>query len=285
MMEIKKNKIGNFLGGTTVQILLIFWAFMQMTPVLWQIVSSFKTTREIIVDLFAFPKSFYLGNYDFAYFSEIGVKMGVYFRNSLLITLFTLAILITVAYLAAYTIAKFKFKGKNIVLFILIILVGVPIHALIVPLYYLVSKMGLINQYLGLILPYAAFFCPFSILLLQSFFRQFPDELIEAAKIDGCNSFQAFIKVVLPLSLGAISTVFIITFIQIWNEFLLAYILMKSNNSRTLPVGIVAYQGDYVTEWGPLYAALVIAIIPTILVYLIFHRNLIKGVTAGAIKG
>ena len=280
-----KNKISSFFGSSTLQILLIFWAFLQIAPVLWQIISSFKTTPEIIRDLFAFPKSLYLGNYDFAKFSEMGVEIGAYFRNSLLITLFTLAVLITISYLAAYVIAKFRFKGKNIVLFILILLVGVPIHSLIVPLYYLIAKMGLLNRYLGLILPYAAYFCPFSILILQSFFRQFPDELIEASKIDGCNNFQAFIKVVLPISLGAISTVFIINFIQIWNEFLLGYIIMKNNNSRTLPVGIIAYQGDYVVQWGPLYGMLVIAIIPTIIIYLIFHRNLIKGVTAGAIKG
>ena len=107
-MEIKKNKTKNFLGNSLIQILLIYWAFMQITPIIWQIITSFKTTREIIVDLFAFPESFYLGNYDFSHFAEIGVKMGAYFRNSLLITLFTLALLITVSYLAAYVIAKFK---------------------------------------------------------------------------------------------------------------------------------------------------------------------------------
>ncbi len=284
-MATQKSKFGSFLGSSTLQLLLILWAFMQIIPVLWQVISSFKTTREIIVDLFALPKSFYLGNYDFTYFSEIGIKIGVYFRNSMLITLFSLAILIIVSYLAAYAIAKIRFRGKNIVVFVLIALIGVPIHALVVPLYYLISDMGLINRYLGLILPYASFFFPFTTLLLQSFFREFPDELIEAAKIDGCNNFQAFSKIVLPISMGAISTVFIINFIQMWNEFLLAYVIMKSNDSRTLPVGIVQYQGNYITEWGPLYATLVIAIIPTILVYLIFHRNIIKGVTAGAIKG
>ena len=143
---INKKNIGNLFGSSTIQALLIFWVFMQISPIIWQIITSFKTTREIIVDLFAFPESFYLGNYDFSHFAEIGVKMGAYFRNSLLITLFTLALLITVSYLAAYVIAKFKFKGKNIVLFILIILVGVPIHSLVVPLYYLIAKMGLLNR-------------------------------------------------------------------------------------------------------------------------------------------
>ena len=284
-MEIKKNKTKNIIGSSLIQLLLIYWAFVQIVPVIWQIVQSFKTTKEIIVDLFAFPKSFFLGNYDFAHFIELGIPMGAYIRNSFLITLLTLAILIPISYMGAYVIAKFRFRGKNIVLFVMILLIGIPMHSLVVPLYHIIVKAGLLNRYLGLVLPYAAYFCPFTILLLQSFFRQFPDELLEAAKIDGCNNFQAFRKIVLPISLGAISTVFIINFIQIWNEFLLGYIIMKNNNSRTLPVGIIAYQGDYVVQWGPLYGMLVIAIIPTIIIYLIFHRNLIKGVTAGAIKG
>ena len=122
-------------------------------------------------------------------------------------------------------------------------------------------------------------------MLLQSFFRTFPDELIEAAKIDGCSNFKAFLKIVLPISLGAVSTVFIINFISIWNDFVLALVIMTRNDSRTLPIGIANFQGNWLTDWGPIYASLVVAIIPTILVYLIFHRNIIKGVAAGAIKG
>ena len=145
--------------------------------------------------------------------------------------------------------------------------------------------MGLLNNYLGLILPYVAYFCPFTVLLLQSFFREIPNELIQAAKVDGCNNLQAFLKIVLPISRGPISTVLIINFIQVWNEFMLGLVIMTKNESRTLPVGIVIFQGDWLTDWGPIYAALVVAIIPTIIVYLIFHRNIIEGVSAGAVKG
>jgi len=284
-MSINMNKTKDFFGNSLLQIVLIFWALLQITPILWQIISSFKTTSEIFLDLFSFPKALYLGNYDFARFAEMGIPLGIYFRNSLIITLSTLAILGPLAYAAAYAIAKIKFRGKNIIIFLLVALIGVPMHSLLVPLYYEILNMGLLNRYFGLILPYIAYFSPFAILLLQSFFRGFPDELIEAAKIDGCNNFQAFIKVVLPISAGALSTVFIINFIQIWNEFLLALVIMTNNNSRTLPVGIVAFQGAWMTDWGPIYAALVITILPTIIVYLIFHRNIIKGVTAGAVKG
>ncbi len=284
-MRTKRINTKTLLGNSLLQLVLIVWAIGQIIPILWQIISSFKTTSEIQIDLFALPKSLYLGNYDFTKLADLGTPMGIFFRNSIVITIGTIAIMLPIAYIAAYVIAKYKFKGKNVVLFILIMLIGIPLHALVVPIYYMISEMNLLNRYFGLILPYAGYFCPFAILILQSFFREFPDELIEAAKIDGCNNLQAFIKVVFPISLGAISTILIINFIQVWNEFLLALVIMTKTESRTLPVGIVVHQGQWITEWGPIYATLVIAILPTILIYLIFHRNIIKGVAAGAIKG
>jgi len=275
----------NILSNKLLQIGLISWAIIQIVPVGWQVLQTFKTSDEISRNLFSLPQTFYLGNYDLAQFAKYGLPLGVLFRNSLMITVLTLIVLVPITYVTAYVIAKFKIKGKNILIFVLIALIGIPMQSLVVPLYHLISKMNLNNRYLGLILPYAGYYCAFTTLLLQSFFREFPDELIEASKIDGCNHFQSFTKIVFPGSLGAISTVFIINFIQIWNEFILALVIMTKNESRTLPIGIVLYQGEWITEWGIVYAAIVMAIMPTIVIYLLFHRNIIKGVTSGAIKG
>ena len=265
--------------------MLIVWAIFQIYPLIWLFYSSLKPSVDISQTIFALPKSLYLGNYNFPVFHDRGITLGIYFKNSVIVTVITLIILVSVSLLAAYSIAKIKFPGKNILLIILIGMLGIPVHALIIPLYYFIAKMGLLNNYFGLILPYVAFNAPFSIILLQTYFRQFPDELVDAAKIDGCNNLSAFFRVVMPVSLGAISSVLIINFITVWNEFLFSLVINKNNDAKTMNVGLMLFKGQYQTDWGPLFGALVVAVVPTIIFYFIFHKNILKGVAAGAIKG
>jgi raffinose/stachyose/melibiose transport system permease protein len=278
----EKTEINGFFKNSIIHLALIIWSIGAVFPVLFLGYSSLKTNGEIIVNRLAFPKTFYLGNYNF---SEIGFTFGKYFRNSISITIITLVLLVIFSYIAAYAIAKIPFMGKNIVIILLVSLIGVPMHALIIPIYYYISDMGLLNRYLGVILPYLAQFAPLQILILQSFFRKFPDEVIEAARVDGCNNINAFIRIVFPMSLGAISTVIIISFINIWNEFLLVFILLKDKESRTLTLGLREFVGQYSTNWGGTFAVMFIMIMPTLIIYLIFHRNIIKGIGDGSIKG
>lgn len=280
-----KKAFGSIFTNSIIQPILIIWAIFQIYPLIWLFYSSLKPSVDISQKIFNLPTSLYFENYNFSAFNERGITLGLYFKNSVIVTFVTLIILVLVSMLAAYSIAKIRFPGKNALLIILIGMLGIPIHALIVPLYYFIAKMGLLNNYFGLILPYVAFNAPFSIILLQTYFRQFPDELIEAAKIDGCNNISAFFRVVMPVSLGAISSVLIINFISIWNEFLFSLVIMKNNSAKTINVGLMAFRGQYQTEWGPLLAALVVVVIPTIIFYFIFHRNILKGIASGAIKG
>lgn len=286
-MTVKRKRydVGNFFGKSVIQIILIIWAVLQLYPILWLVYSSFKPSGEIRANMFAFPRSLFLENYDFSVLAKSGITIGIYLRNSAVVTIISLILITIVSLLAGYAIAKIRFPGKNILMLLLIGLLGIPIHSLVIPLYYFIAQIGLLSSIWGLVLPYTAFYAPFSVILLQAFFREFPDDLIEAAKIDGCNNVTAFLRVVMPLTRGAISTVLIIGFLSIWNEFLFSLVINKNNIAKTIPVGLMNFKGQYYTDWGPLLAAMVVAILPPVIFYFIFHRNIIKGMTAGAIKG
>ncbi len=286
-MTVKKRRydIGKYFGKSVVQVILIVWAVLQLYPIFWLFYSSLKPSGEIRANIFTFPKSLFLENYDFSVLAKSGITIGIYLRNSAVITIISLILITLVSLLAGYAIAKIKFPGKNILMLLLIGLLGIPIHSLIIPLYYFIAEIGLLSNIWGLILPYTAFYSPFSVILLQAYFREFPDELIEAAKIDGCNNVTAFLRVVMPLTRGAISTVLIIGFLSIWNEFMFSLVINKNNIAKTIPVGLMNFKGQYYTDWGPLLATMVVAILPPVIFYFIFHRNIIKGMTAGSIKG
>lgn len=283
MIKFRKNEFG-FFGNSIIQLILIFWGIFQLFPFIWLIYSSFKPSAEIKRHILSLPKYLYLDNYNFSLFSSKGILFGTYYKNSLIIVIAVLLISTLISLFAAYAIAKIKFPGKNILLVIIIAMMGVPVHVVILPLYYYIAKLGLLSNYFGLILPYVAFNSPLAVVLLQAYFRGFPDEIIEAAKIDGCSNQRLFISIVVPISFGAISTVIILNFINIWNEFLISLVIMRNNEAKTLPVGLLGFKGVYDIDWGPMLAGLILALLPVLLWYLIFHKNIIKGIVAGSIK-
>ena len=271
---------------STVQVVLVVWLLLQIIPVVWIYMSSLKPSLDISQHMLSPPRSLYLENYDFAEISDsLGVTLGLYLRNSLAVVMLAVTALTVVCFLAGYAIAKVRFRGKNVVIIFLMVFLGIPAHSIVVPLYYLVADMRLLNNYLGVVFPYVALFSPFTILMLQTYFRQFPDELIDAAKIDGQGTLGTFLSVVLPSSLGAVSMVFVINFTGIWNEFLFSLVILKNNWMKTLPVGLMGFKGVYSTQWGPLFAGLVVVLTPTIVVFLVLRTRLLKGIHMGALKG
>jgi ABC-type glycerol-3-phosphate transport system permease component len=250
------------------------------------IYSSFKPTAKIRTEIFALPTTLFLENYDFSRISEVnGITIGIYLKNSVIVTIGSLALIAIVSILAAYALAFSRIPGKKVIVILSVALLGIPVHSVVLPLYHYIDRLGLLNNYLGLILPYTAFWAPFSVLLLQSYFRSFPRELRDAATIDGCGHLALLLRVVLPVFKGAVTSVTIINFIAVWNEFLLGTTIMTKNASKTLPVGVSTLRGQYGVEWGPFFAVLVITIIVPIVFYALFHQNLMKGQTEGAIKG
>ena len=287
-MKLKRNEFGGFLGNSILQIAIMLWVIGELYPLLWLTFSSFKTENELLLGPFSLPSSLYLGNYSFTKWQDdFNINFLVLFKNSVFITIIGLALLVFVSILAGYALAKLTIPGKNIMLLVLVAIIAIPVQALLIPLYYFIAKIGLLNNYFGLILPLIATAAPFSVILLQAYFRTFPDELIEAAKIDGCTDIRAFLQIVLPVSIPSIVVVIIRGFISIWNMFILALIILKNNDVRTLPLGLKSFEDSliFTDTFGPQFAFLLLTIIPSIAIFIIFSRYMVRGMSAGALKG
>ena len=213
-------------------------------------------------------------------------RMGIYWKNSVIVTLPTVLSVVLISSLAGYAFAKLKFIENKLLFYFFLIGLMVPFQALIIPLHYDLIKYNLINTYHGLILVQISVGLPFGIFLMRSFFRSLPDELIQAAKIDGASEFKVFMFIVAPLVKPAALTLSIFSFLGTWNEFLLALIILHDEPMRTLPLGIMFFQGAHTMHHNLIAAAALISSLPVIILYLFLQRYFIKGMTAmGALKG
>ena len=251
-------------------------------PVVWMLLQSFKSKFELYSNVWGLPQQLFVDNYVQAW--RIA-HMGTYIFNSLIVSISTVAVVLVVASLAGYAFAKLRFRGREVLFYMFVFTLIVPVQVTIIPLYAVVSGLGLSNTYFALILPYAAAGLPLSIFLLRAFFQSVPREIEEAARIDGCTEFAAFTRVVLPISGAGLATVTILQFLGAWNEFVLALIFIRNPALRTIPLGLQAFFFEYSVEWGYLFAALAMATVPVIVVYVLMQRQFIKGITAGAITG
>ncbi len=265
--------------------LLIAWAVVELFPILFMFFNSVKTSAEIMGSPFGLPKSPRFMNYVEAWAGgNLGVPIGRYFLNSVFVTSGTLVMLMFTGSLAAYALARYQFPGSGIAATSLILAIAIPVHATLIPVFHFMGSLGLRNNYFGLIAVYTAFWLPFTVTVMRAYFESFPRELEEAARIDGCTDFGAFWRIVLPVSRGALASISIINVVGIWSELLFAYVLMNKPEVRTLPVGIASFRGQYEVAWNLIFAGLSIATIPTLLFFLIFQRQITKGMTMGAIK-
>jgi raffinose/stachyose/melibiose transport system permease protein len=262
--------------------LLALFAIPYVYPIFWLLVNSFKTTEEIFRDPWGLPRQFQWSNYPEAWVTG---KIGHYFLNSVLVTGGALAVLILLASMAAFAIARMRWRLSGVVLGLFTIGMMIPIHATLLPLFMFFSRLSLTNSRLALVFLYAAFGLPVAILILANFFRSFPREIEEAAAMDGCSMAMLFWKITLPMSRAALFTVLIFSFMNIWNELLVALVFISDVDRMTLPVGLMNFKGQYATNYAPLLAATILVIIPGIIVYSMFNNRIIEGMTAGALKG
>ena len=223
--------------------------------------------------------------HDFKKWNE--AQIGDFFWNSIFVTVSTLLLQLFLGSMASYSLAKYQFRGSNLIYYAFLAGLMFPIFLGLVPLFFLMKSMHLLNSHLGLILVYAAFGLPFTIFVLTAFFRTIPSTIMEAGIVDGCTHFRLYWSVMLPLAKPGIVTVGIFTFISIWNEYILALILLSSSHLRTLPLGIAVLQfvQFYEVDFGTLFAGLVIVMLPTLLCYIILQNQITKGITVGAVKG
>lgn len=263
----------------------MLWVFMAMVvfPMIWTIFSSFKTSPEIFNDPWGIPDVFQFQNYLNAWTK---MNAGTYIINSLIVSAGSLLAIMSLGSMIAYVLARYEFPGNRFIFFFFVSGMMIPGFLAFIPAWFLHRSLGLLDTYWSLIIQYTAFNLPFTIFMLQSFFKTLPKELEEAAVVDGASLFTVFWKIMLPLSKSGLLTVSVFNFLGVWNEFTWALITISTEELKTLPLGAVniMQQAKYATDWGAMFAGFVIILIPTFAVYILFQSKLTEGITVGALK-
>lgn len=264
-------------------IVLIFFIFVALYPLIWLLLASFKSSNlELQQNSFGLPEKWMFINY---YNAMVKAKLPSLFFHSIIVSTFAVLLNLIVASMTSFVISRENFKGKTIVFTVIVAGILIPIISFMVPYFSIIQKLKLYDSLLALILVYCTINIPISVFLLTSFMESIPVELEEAATIDGANFVQRFTKVILPLAQTGLATAGTFCFIYSWNEFIMALLLTSSEASRTLQLGIRFFTSQFVTDYTAMYAAIVITIIPSIVIYFIFQNRIISGLTAGAVKG
>lgn len=271
------------LSKTVIGVCLTIFAFIQIYPLLFLIFLSFKNNNEIYSgNVMGLPLALRWENYKFAI---VDANVALYFVNSVFVTAVTIIVSGILACMVAYALTRMKIKINRYVQTVFLMGLMVPLHAVLLPIFIVLKNLKLINSYQALIIPYIAFALPMAIFIMLGFFKTLPKEMEESAFIDGCGIYRTFFQIILPLVRPAIATISIFTFLSTWNEMMFAITFISKKDFCTLTVGIMQMVGQYTTNWGALGAGLVVATIPTIVLYILLSDQVQSGFTAGAIKG
>ncbi|MBQ7372079.1 MAG: carbohydrate ABC transporter permease [Blautia sp.] len=279
---MKENKItlSKIIILIIVAILLVFAVY----PVVWLILSAFKTQNEFTLNsAFSLPHSFAVDNFVKAWTTG---NMGTSFLNSIITTFSSMLLIVLIAVPVSFAIVKMRFKMQANVNRYIMIGMMVPVQVALIPLFTIYTRIGWTNSRIGLVLIYTAYSLPLSVTLLTGFFESVPNEMIEAAVIDGCNIYQVLIRIVFPLMTNSIMTVLTLQFMSSWNDLIFSQTLISQPAKQTIQTALIMFNGSYgQVDWGPLFAAMAIAVVPTLVLYLFLSKFMIRGMTAGAVKG
>ena len=266
--------------------ILILVAALVVVPLGFAVLGGFKSNNQLVGDPGAvIPSPWVVSNYTDILF---GANAGVFWRevlNSLIVAVIAVAATVIPASLAAFALARVAFRGREAMYTLFVLGLLFPAAVAILPLYILIRDLGLSGNFVGVALPEAAFGLPLTIIILRPFFRSIPVELEDAAKMDGCSTFGFFWRVLLPLARPAIATVSVLATVTTWNAFLLPLILLNGEDQWTLPLGVMNFSGTYTADQARILAFTVLAILPAVLFYAVAERQIVRGLTAGSVKG
>ena len=265
---------------TVVSIILIIYSLITVFLVGETIASSFKTKIELVDNLIGIPREPTLANYINVFIKE---GFGKYIINSISLVAISLVLLMIVSSMLAYGMAQYKFKGKKFLQAYFLIGLMMPVQLSILPLYLMLSRLKMTNSFLGLALLYAANLS-FSFLVFNQFFLQLPQAMIESAHMDGASDMCIFWKIVVPISKPVFSTVGLLQFVTIWNDFFLPMVFLPKKNAHTLTLAIYSYTGNFLKNWDKIFAAATIALVPILIIYFLFSEKIVAGLTAGSTK-
>jgi multiple sugar transport system permease protein len=278
-MNSKPNIFERILKAAALAMFLIFALF----PIYWIVITSFKPVKDsVTVPIQYWPKHFTFDNYISIWKLT---EFPTFFKNSLIVAVVTGIITVLLAILAGYSLARFKFRGKNLTLLLFLVTQMIPVVVMIVPLFILFQRIGFLDKLIGLIVPYTIISVPFCTLMIEGFFKQIPAAIEESAMIDGCSRFGALFKVIVPIMLPGIVATFVFAFLGAWNEFFFSVMFINSEAIKTIPVGISIFIQKVDVNWAMMTAAATVSMIPAIILFLFIQKYLIKGLASGAVKG
>jgi raffinose/stachyose/melibiose transport system permease protein len=262
--------------------MLLWMVVLTFGPVVWVWINSLRTTREFMRDPLGLPTQPVWQNFVDAW--TVG-NFNRYFFNSILITVPVVVAVVFLSALAGYGLWRFKFIGNRAVFYVFLLGLMLPFQAIMVPLYYRLRDMGLLSTYGGAIWPSIALGLPFGIFLMRAFFSGMARELADAGLVDGCNEFNVFWRIMLPLTRPAASALTVFQFMWTWNNFIIPFLYLQRDELRTLPLGLMLFSGRYSSDYGLLFAGITVATMPVVIVYVLMQSKIIEGLTAGAVKG
>ncbi|MDY3715520.1 MAG: carbohydrate ABC transporter permease [Blautia sp.] len=282
MDSYKKNKRKSIIAWVIAFALAIFWLVVSFMPFVFMVLNSFKEKFEMLTKgVFQLPDKLQWSNY----VEVLTGGFGNYFKNSVIVLAVSLILLLFIAACASYPLARFKFKLADPIYALIVACMSIPVHITLIPVFKMSKATGLYDSIWALIGPYIAFAVPISVFILTSFMKEIPREIEESAEIDGCGKIQMFFSMILPLAKPGLATLAIYNGVNMWNEFSFAYTLTQSAQNRTLPLAIWEFQGQYSMNTPMIMAVLTLTLLPMIIMFIIFQDKLVKGMTAGAVKG
>ncbi len=263
------------------RVVLLFFVAITIYPIVFVTINSLKSTDEFYANVWALPKAIHWSNYSEAWFDA---KIGQYFTNSTIVVVIAVLIISVFGVMAGYALGRLNLPYAEAILLFFLAMKMVPHESLVMPLYLMMSRMGIIGEHISLILPYAGWGLPIAVYILKNYFQSIPNSLLEAARIDGASEWLSFRKIMVPLAMPAIATVIIFNFVSLWGELLWATVALSTATMKTLPLGIIVFQSEFATDWGPLSAAICMVMLPLVLVFLFMQKYFVQGITSGALK-
>lgn len=277
-----KEKMKSRISWTIVFILALFWVFVTLIPFLFMIINSFRKQFDMLSQgVFHFPNPWYFDNYPHI------VQNGFfgYFGRSVFIVAISLVVMLIFSAFAAYPLSRMKFRFRNLIYAGIVAMMSIPMHVTLIPIFKMTTSMGLYDKLISLLGPYVAFALPMSVFILTGFMMTIPKEIEESAEIDGCNKYNNFFQIILPLAKSGLSTLAIYNGVSMWNEFAFANTLLQSPAQKTLPLALGQFKGEHSLDMPMILAVLVLSALPMIILFIIFQDKLVKGMMAGAVKG
>ena len=276
------SSTGSRIINAIIYVFLVLLALLYLLPLAWVVITSLKDDSTLMLSPWAMPSKLMFENYTFAWTAG---NLGKATVNSFVVCTITLLVSMFFGAMAAYAIAILRWKLSKLTMTYFLIGMMIPVHCVLIPLFIQFSKIHMSNTLTGIIIPYITFSLPITIYILVGFFEGIPKELFESACIDGCSVYKMFGTVALPLAKTGFMVTGLMTFVSNWNELLLAMVFISNESKKTLPVSLTKFVGPYNTNYCQMFAAIVLAVIPTIIVYCCFANQIVDGLTAGAVKG